>query len=135
MNKLKYATLATLFAAGIANASTPCDGFKIEVQNNLPFDMAIHKIHLDGAEIQPGTIHQLNQKSEETFTVNKSVDNGVMKGEIILNTISLPSKKVHISFNLVNSGDTCVATDVSNEVDLTLTKSFPEGKIHYEISQ
>ena len=75
MNKLKMACVASLFAAGIAQASTPCDGFEIKIKNSLPDDLLVTKIDLQGGELQPGGIQKVDGKSEQVFTVNNTGGN------------------------------------------------------------
>ncbi|HRD69276.1 MAG TPA: hypothetical protein PK657_03960 [Legionella sp.] len=132
MNKLKLACVASLLAAGIAQASTPCDGFDIKIKNKLADDLLVTKIHLNGADIQPGHIQKINGGTEQVFTVNSSSD-AVMSGDFEFHTISLPSKVVKIQFNLKNSGLICEHTDTSPDSDYSVDKTRLPGKVDYSI--
>lgn len=133
MNKFKLAGIASLLATGIAHA-TPCDGFEIKVKNNLADDLIATKIHLDGADIQPGGIQQINGKSEQVFTVNSSAEDKTIAGEMTFHTVSLPSKKVSIKFTLKNSGLVCTHTDTSPASDYSVEKTRLPGKVDYSIT-
>ena len=133
MNKLKMACFASLFAAGIAQASTPCDGFEIKIKNSLPDDLLVTKIDLQGGELQPGGIQKVDGKSEQVFTVNNTGD-AVMKGSLTFHTISLPSKTVKVQFDLENSGLICEHTDTSPASDYNVEKTRLPGKVNYTIS-
>lgn len=135
MNKLKLACLASLLATGVAQASTPCDGFEIKVQNKLADDLLVSRIVLNGAEIQPGGIQKIDAKTSEVFSVSKSIDNVPMQGEFTFHTISLPSKDVTIKFKLENSGLICEHTDLTaDDNDYSVEKTRVPGKVDYTIS-
>lgn len=134
MNKIKLACIASLLVAGIAQASTPCNGFELKIKNQLADDLLVTTIHLDGAELQPGGIQKVNAKSEQVFTVNASSDNVPMSGNLTFHTISLPSKTVKVQFDLVNSGLICEHTDRSPDSDYSVEKTRLPGKVNYTIS-
>lgn len=134
MNKLKLVCIASLLATGIAQASTPCDGFEIKVKNKLADDLLVTGIHLQGAEIQPGGIQKINANTEQVFTINSSAEAVPMTGNLVFHTISLPSKVVKIQFNLKNSGLICEHTDTSPDSDYSVEKTRLPGKVDYSIS-
>lgn len=133
MNNLKLACIASLLAAGIAQAS-PCDGFEIKIKNHLADDLLVTRIHLDGANIQPGGIQKIDGHTEQVFSVSKSSDAIAMTGDFVFHTISLPSKEVKIKFNLQNSGVVCEHTDTSPDSDYSVEKTRLPGKVNYTIS-
>ncbi|KTD19098.1 hypothetical protein [Legionella jordanis] len=134
MKKFKLACVSSLLlAAGLAKAGNPCDSFEIKVKNNLADDLVVRKIQLQGADLQPGGIQKINSKSEEVFTVSNSAEKIPMKGELILNTISLPTKEVKIRFTLENSGLICKHDDNNSQSDLGLEKTRLPGKVLYTI--
>ena len=134
MNKLKLALAALLLATGVSHAATNCDGFKILVKNNLSEDLILRKIHLQGGDIQPAGIKKLDHKSEKTFTISQALEEGVMKGELVLNTLTLPSKEIRIQFDLENKGLICEHSDYSPNGDLALTKVRLAGQVNYTIN-
>lgn len=134
MNKLKFALAASLLATGVAHAASNCDGFKITLKNNLSEDLVLRKIHLQGGDIQPGGIKKLDHKSAKTFTISQSLEEGVMKGELVLNTLTLPSKEVRVQFDLENKGLICEHSDYSPTGDLALTKHRLAGEVKYSIN-
>ena len=134
MNKLKLVCVASLLVAGIAQASTPCNGFNINIKNQLADDLVVTQIALHGAEIQPGAIQKINGKTTQAFTVNNSVDNVPMLGDFTFHTISLPSKTVKVKFKLENDGLICKHTDFTVENnDYSVEKTRLPGKIDYSI--
>lgn len=133
MNKLKLACIASLLSAGIAHAAPSCDGFEIKIKNQLADDLLVTKIHLNGAEIQPGGIQKINGNSEQVFTINNSAEDVVMSGNLVFHTISLPSKEVKVRFDLKNTGLVCEHTDFSPEGDYAVEKTRLPGKVDYSI--
>jgi hypothetical protein len=134
MNKIKLACLATCLIGGIAQASTPCDGFEINVQNKLADNLLVTTIKLNGADLQPGGIQKIDAGSKQAFTVNKSTDGVPMKGTLVFHTLSVPSKEVKINFDLDNSGLVCQHTDTSPDSDYSVEKTRLPGKADYTIS-
>src|SRR5436190_11990442 len=133
MNKIKYAFAVSLLATGVVQASAPCEGFEIKIKNNLADDLIVREVRLQGADIQRGGIHKLNHQTEETFTVSRVPEEGVLKGEFIFDTLSLPTKEVRIQFNLENKSLICEHTDYSPSSILPLSKTRLPGKVHYTI--
>lgn len=137
----KLSCIALLFAAGISHAetiTTPCNGFKINLKNSLPDDLLITKFDVKGAQIAPAGVQKIGGRTESTFTINGSVDGATMPATIVLNTLSVPSKKVVLDFNLVNSGLVCKheavedkKKDDPNQLEATYTR-LP-GSITYTI--
>jgi hypothetical protein len=133
MNKINYALAASMLMAGVAHASA-CEGFEIKVTNNLADDLVVRRIQLQGAEIQPAGIQKINHKSTEVFTVSKATEGVALKGALIMNTLSLPSKEVRIKFDLINKGIICEHTDHSSSDKLSLSKTRLAGKVQYTIN-
>ena len=121
MNKIKLVCFASILAAGITHASsTPCDGFEIKIKNDLPDNLLVTKIQVNGAEIQPGGIQQISGKSAEIFTVNKTADDRNMAGEFVFHTLNLPSKEVKIQFDLKNKTLFCEHSDKTKDGDYSI---------------
>lgn len=134
MNKIILGCLASVFATGIAQATTPCNGFEIKVKNHLAEDLLVSTIQLNGAEIQPGGIQKLDANGEQVFTVNNSQENVAMNGDLVFHTISLPSRVVKIKFDLNNLGLVCEHSDKSPEGDYSVEKTRLPGKVAYTIT-
>ncbi|WP_058534509.1 hypothetical protein [Legionella saoudiensis] len=134
MNKFKIAALSTLLLSGLASANPACDSFQLRIKNNLAEDLAITKISLTGAKIQPGHFEVLKAKTEQVFTVNSSNENVRMDGEFNFHTISLPSKSVKIRYSLINSGMTCEHKEYSPDLDYAVEKTRNIGEVSYTIS-
>ncbi len=135
MNKFKLAVMAPLLAFGIAHATTPCNDFEIKIKNNLLDDLVVRKIHLEGADIQPGGVQKLNKNSAETFTISNTPELGVFRGELVFNTLTLPTKEVRILFDLVGKGLICEHTDRSPAGEVPLVKSRLAGQVLYTIGK
>lgn len=134
-NTIKLSFLASSLAiAALGNAANPCDDFKIKLKNNLPHDMLIKTLTIEGANIQPQGIQKINPNSEGTFTVNNTIDNGPMRAVVTLNSISIPSKVFKVRFNLTNDGLVCQHEELSREGDLTATSTRLPGEISYSIN-
>ncbi|MBA2710296.1 MAG: hypothetical protein H0U57_06885 [Tatlockia sp.] len=134
MKTLKIACVATLLASSIsAYANTPCAGFEIKVKNHLADDLLVTTASVHGAELQPGGISKISAKTEQVFTVN-NVNAETMKADIVLHTLSVPSKEVKISFDLHNGKLVCKHTDTSPESDYSVDKIRLPGKVDYVIS-
>jgi len=133
MKKIQMVCLASLLSTGIAHALTPCDGFEIKVKNNLTDNLLVSKIKLNGAEIQPAGLQQIDSKTETVFTVNASEANTPMKGELIFKTISLPSKNIHFNFDLSNQVLACLHTDHSTNDDYSIGITRLPGHVTYTI--
>lgn len=134
MNKVKLACIASALSASIAHAAPSCDGFEIKINNHLADDLLVTKVHLNGAEIQPGGIQKIDGNSAQSFTINHSTEDLVMSGDLVFHTISLPSKEVKIRFDLKNTGLVCEHTDFSPESDYAVDKTRLPGKVNYSIS-
>lgn len=135
MKKIKLACLASLLVAGIAQAGTPCDGFEIKIKNDLATDnLMVRNIQIQGAEFQPNGVQQIDANSEAVFTINNSVNDAVIKAEMTLNTISLPTKEVKIEFDLRNKHLTCKHNDLTQEGALAVNKTRLPGKVNYTIN-
>jgi len=135
-NKIKLACLASLFAAGIANAADPqCNGFEIKIKNNLPDNLLIKKIIISGAEVQPNGLGQIDKQSQQTFTVYNSNPDTLMNGEFIFNTISLPTKEIALHFELQNKNLHCSHSDLTGNESggYPIDTSRGVGKVTYSI--
>lgn len=134
MNKIKIACIASLLSSSFAYATSSCDGFELKIKNNLADDLLVTTIKLNGAEIQPGAIQQIDRKTAQVFTINSSADNVPMVGEFVFHTLSIPSKTVTIQYNLENASLFCEHTDKSPLSDYSIEKTRFPGSVHYIIS-
>lgn len=134
MRKIRLACLASLLAVGVAHAaSVPCNGFEVKIKNNTPDDLLVNKIELSGASLQPQGIQVLKTHTEQTFTVNNSERDVKMKGLLEFHSISLPSKKASLSFNLKNVAVICQHDDQGSSSDYSLDKTRLPGNVTYTI--
>lgn len=124
---------ALLLAMGVSHASVPCNGFEIKIKNNLPDNFLINQIDLQGAELQPGGIQKLDGHAEQVFTVNNSKAETKMVGTMEFHTISLPSKKVVVRFDLNNKTLYCEHNDKGSGGDYEVNKSRVPGQVVYTI--
>lgn len=134
MKKIQLACLVSIFSIGSANALTPCDAFQIKIKNELLDDLMVSTVKLSGATIQPSGLQQLDSKGETVFTVNGSDANTPMTGEMIFHTISLPSKTVHLNFDLSNQLLICEHTDRSTNKNYSIGIFRQPGQVTYTIS-
>ncbi|WP_131782948.1 hypothetical protein [Legionella gresilensis] len=133
MKKVKLAGLIAAFVPFMASAH-PCDGYEIKLRNNLIDDLLITTVKLQGGKLNPSGMQKLDSQTEQVLTVNKTSAAGVMKGEIVFHTISLPSRTITIRFNLVNDHQTCKHTDTSPPSDYIITRTSQSDKINYSIN-
>ncbi|WP_419421263.1 hypothetical protein ACNVED_15450 (plasmid) [Legionella sp. D16C41] len=133
MKKVKLAILGAAFVPFIAFAH-PCDGFEIKLKNNLMEDLLITTIKLNGGKLTPNGIQKLDSRTEQVLTVNKSSTAGIMKGEIVFHTISLPTRTIAIKFNLMNDHLLCKHTNTTPKGDYTVTESTQSDKVNYTIT-
>ncbi|MBA4697399.1 MAG: hypothetical protein H2069_08460 [Legionella sp.] len=129
----KISCMAFLVASGLVQAATPCDGFKIKIKNKLADDLVVSTATIEGAVLEPKGIQKISKRSESTFTVNKSIDGTIMPVELTFNTMSLPTKKVTLKFNLKNKGLACIHDGASTEGDLHATSTRLPGSVTYTI--
>ena len=120
MKKIQLACIAFLLTSGITHATAPCNGFEITIKNNLQDKLLATTVNLNGAEIKPLLV-EINRKSEQSFTVSGSDEAKDMHGELVFKTISLPSKTIHVEFDLKNQVLFCEHTnkEISNEYPVT----------------
>ena len=111
MKKNQLACMLLLLTTGIAHAAAPCDGFEITIKNNLQDKLLGTTIKLNGADIKPGVLVEINSQSEAVFTVSGSTEDTPMSGELIFKTITLPSKTIHVEFDLKNQFLVCEHTN------------------------
>ena len=116
MKNIQLACIASLLATGIAHATAPCNGFEITIKNNLQDKLLATTVSLKGAEIKPGLV-EINSQSERVFSINGTDDAKDMHGELVFKTISLPSKTIHVEFDLKNLVLVCEHTnkEIANE--------------------
>jgi hypothetical protein len=124
--------LASLLISTAGYAVQPCDGFQIVVKNNTPDKFYATTVELNGANIQPKLI-EVNGNAEVSFTVNNSEDTPSLNGEMVFRTFSLPSKKVHIAFDLKNQTLICEHTNKEQPSDYSITSLRLPGKVTYNI--
>lgn len=133
MKKIQLLCLVSLLSVGIANASTPCNGFQIKIKNDLQDDLVVTTMKLNGAELQHGGFQTLDSKKEAVLIVADSDVNTPMTGEFIFHTISLPSRTVHLNFNLSNQFVMCQHTDHSTNDDYSVGIFRLPGQVSYTI--
>lgn len=134
MNKIKLACLSTLLFTGVVSASTPCNGFELKIKNNLTDNLIVTSIDLNGADLNPGSIAKIDAGSEQVFTVNNSKADLPMIGDFTFYTVSVPTKKVKIKYELKNLGIACIHTDLAQEGDFNAVKSRAKNQVHYDIN-
>lgn len=133
MKKNSMVYLASLLVSSIGYAAQPCDGFQVVVKNNTPDKFYATTIHVEGADIQPGLTTELKENSEVVFTVNNSEEARALQGEMIFRTFSLPSKKVHITFDLKNEILICNHSNKEVASDYAVQPTRLPGKVTYNI--
>lgn len=134
MRKIMLMCFASILAAGMTQAALAhCNGFEIKIKNNLPEDFVVSKIQFQGADIQPNTIQILNSRTEQAFVVNNSVNGIEMTGNFEFHTISIPSKKVSIVFNLKDRTLICSHDDKGSGGDYPVSKRRLPGNVTYTI--
>lgn len=135
IKKITLVCLSSILTAGLAHATAACNGFEIKLKNNTADDLLVHKIELNGAEVQPGGIQKINSRAEQVFTVNQSVDGRLMEGIIELHSITLPSKSVTLKFQLKNQLLVCQHDDAGSSSDYGLDKTRLPGHVTYTIGK
>ena len=133
MNKIRIACMASILVTSIVQASVPCDGFEIKIQNTLADSLVITKTELTGANLEPNGLQKIDGYSEATFTVNGSTAGVPMEGHLTLRTLSLPVKTVRIRFNLDNRVLVCEHSNDASDGDLPISHTRLPGKITYTI--
>jgi hypothetical protein len=132
MKTIKLACIASILATSIAYAGAPCDGFEITVKNNLPDKLIASTVKLSGADIKPLLV-EINSKSENVFTVSGSIEGEDMHGELVFKTISLPSKTIHVEFDLKNQILLCQHTNKELDNEYPVTHIRLPSKVVYTI--
>lgn len=132
MKKFQILCLASLLATGAVYAAQPCDGFQIVVKNNTKDKFYATTVNVNGGNIQPGLV-EVNAESEVVFTVKDSEDREFLNGEMVFRTFSLPSKKVHIKFDLTNQLAMCSHTNQQVPSDYAISPLRLPGKVTYNI--
>ena len=119
MNLLKNLILMSTLSVGISHAGTvPCNGFKIDFRNATHQNLVIDGVSLIGGSLSTTdpTIMEVNKHS--LYTVNQSVEGGVMMGEFLFHTTTEPHKELKLNFNLTNKNMVCEVSDVSKQGNL-----------------
>jgi hypothetical protein len=132
MKTLKLTALSLLLGANIASA-LPCDGFKINVKNNLADNLVVTTVKLHHGDLTPDGIQKIDKRSEQPFVVNNSPEAASMKGEFSFHTLSIPSRNVKIKFELANKGPICQYTEISNEGDYAVNVNRFPGQVDFNI--
>lgn len=135
MHKFKLALFGFALAAGVAHASTPCNGFEIKIKNNTSDDLLVTKMQLSGADLQPGGVNVVKANTAQAFTVNNSADGGKMIGDFDFNSVSLPVKKATIKFQLKNKKLICHHDEKSVSGDYAISKTRLPGHVTYTIGK
>ena len=132
MKILHLTPLALLVGSSMVFA-LPCDGFKLNVKNNLADNLVVTSVKLDKADLTPGGIQNIEKKTEQPFVVNNSPENSSFKGQFVFHTLSLPSKKIKINFELENKGLICEYTALSQFGDYTVNTARLPGQVDFTI--
>jgi hypothetical protein len=132
MKTLKLTALALIMGSNIALA-LPCDGFKINVKNNLADDLVVTTVKLHHGDLTPDGIQKIDKRTEQPFVVNNSPENASMKGEFSFHTLSIPSRNVKINFELANRGPICQFTQVSTEGNYAVNINPFPGQVDFNI--
>lgn len=108
MNILKIAGIALTLSTGMASVSAsasdlPCNGFQLKVINHLTDDLLVTNVTLNDAKLEPGSFGKLDKNAEKIFTV-QDASKTVMTGKFAMDTLSLPTNNVKISYTLENTG-------------------------------
>lgn len=137
MNKVQSLCLSSMLAAGLATQAValPCDGFEIKIKNNLPEKLLVTQVNLSGGQILPGGIQHIDGKAEQTFTINNSSEKGLMAGEFVFHTVSLPSHTVKVKFDLTNETLICKHDDKTPAGDYPVDKTRLPNQVSYTIGK
>lgn len=132
MKKIQLVLIASLLISGMVQAAAPCNGFEVIVKNNLQDNLISTTVTLQGADITPRLV-EIDSQSEKTFTIASSDEDTLMSGELVFKTISLPSKTIHIEFDLKNMVLLCEHSDkeIPNVFPVTHTRQL--SKVIYNI--
>lgn len=135
MNKFKFASCLTalLFSGATFATSSPCNGFEIKIKNKTSDDLLVTKLDLSGADVQPSGLNTIKAHSEQAFTVNNSADGGKMNGQFEFNSVSLPSKKAYIKFDLKNKKLICHHHEKQMQGDYSIKSTRLPGHVKYSI--
>ncbi|CDZ76798.1 hypothetical protein BN59_01074 [Legionella massiliensis] len=134
MNKLKITLIASALWTSVVSAAPSCDGLIIRLRNNLLDDLLMTTNNLTGAAIQPKFFEKLKGKSEQILTINGTSEEVPMAGEIVLYTITLPSRVIKIQYTLENKLAYCEHTDKSIQSDYIVQKNRNIGEVQYSIN-
>ena len=134
MNKIKNIFLMSCLAAGISNAGTvPCNGFKIEFKNRINQNIMIDGINFTGAQVTTNGTGVIDSNRKQVFTVNQSVEGGVMVGEFSFHTLTEPNREGKIYFSLTNKNLICEVDNFSQQGSLNISKQRVLGGTVFRI--
>ena len=101
INKLLSLCIGSIFAVGLAHASTHCNDYEIKIVNKLDNELMISKAQLIGAELQPKHEVRIAAHSSLVYTVSNTAIKK-MKGEFVFKAISLPVRTIVLNLELRN---------------------------------
>jgi len=134
MNIKQLVTAPVLLAASYgAFANGICDKFELYLKNDSADDLVISSIHLSNAQFEPGHLDILKSNSAQKILVNHANKDAVMEAKLKLHTVSLPSKKVTLRFNLEDKGAYCAHSDQGSSGDLPFEQQRYLGGIEYKL--
>ncbi|MFA5960313.1 MAG: hypothetical protein WC785_07330 [Tatlockia sp.] len=132
---MKYKMLAiglsSIFAVGVAQATTHCNGYEIRIKNNLSDNLIVDKMDFTGADLQPSKVFKIDRTSEIVFIVNNTSKK--MNADFAFHTFSLPRKEVSIRFDLTNVLLRCDYDDRGIESNVAVDASHSGSKATYTI--
>ncbi len=132
MYEVKSASLALCLGTNMVLA-LPCDGFQLDVKNDLPNTLWVKDIRLDDAVIAPGDLQKLEKKTEQAFTVNDSTET-LMVGQFSFHTTNGSNNKVIVQYTLENTALTCKFTEIWLESDYNFHTVHLPGHVTFTIS-
>lgn len=133
INKLVSLCVGSVFAVGLAHASTHCNGYEIKIVNKLKDDLIISKAQLVGAELQPKHEERIAANSQLVFTVNNTSTKH-MNAEFILKTGILTNHALTMNFELTNAPLRCDFDNKGSKADgFALSESHSSSQVVYTI--
>lgn len=121
MKITNIALLITSLSLGAAHAggTAPCNGFKINLKNHTK-----HQLVVDQVSLSNGTIHSVDPQPIEVnesalYTVNGTIEDTVMQGQILAHLNDAPLKSVRINFDLTNKNVTCEVSNTTQQGNLS----------------
>ena len=133
MRSAKLFTASLLLAAGVAQAGTPCNHFKITVHNETSDPMTVTKSEIRYASLSDGLGVQIPVNGTHIFTINNSEDGKGIEGYFDLKPTTLPSRVAKFAFLLTNA-DICKFAPASLASEYSIaTSNITSSSVTYTI--